>query len=132
MDADMRMHTSKLVCKDRGMNKLFQEDHMYAEEEFSHLAEPCDHVVKTSRSLSSESLELTARSKVIKKWDASKNAQQSPEHSAMQPTTPSKMKEGKEASVRYFQTQKAGPKSCLQCGSTKTPLWRNGPLGPKV
>ena len=25
-----------------------------------------------------------------------------------------------------------GPKSCAQCGITKTPLWRNGPPGPKV
>eukprot|EP00271_Cylindrocystis_brebissonii_P009062 TRINITY_DN23670_c0_g1_i1.p1 TRINITY_DN23670_c0_g1~~TRINITY_DN23670_c0_g1_i1.p1 ORF type:complete len:376 (+),score=54.65 TRINITY_DN23670_c0_g1_i1:285-1412(+) len=24
-----------------------------------------------------------------------------------------------------------GPKACAQCGNTKTPLWRNGPPGPK-
>mmetsp|Transcript_6244 Transcript_6244/g.7165 ORF Transcript_6244/g.7165 Transcript_6244/m.7165 type:complete len:526 (-) Transcript_6244:1886-3463(-) len=25
----------------------------------------------------------------------------------------------------------SGPRSCVHCGTLKTPLWRNGPLGPK-
>ncbi|KAK9845548.1 hypothetical protein WJX84_010402 [Apatococcus fuscideae] len=25
-----------------------------------------------------------------------------------------------------------GPKACVQCGQTKTPLWRSGPAGPKT
>ena len=67
----------------------------------------------------------------------------SPPHSngsALEPTTPNKEEDRKSSLTRGGNSNvelarspaKCGPKFCLQCGSTKTPLWRNGPLGAKV
>lgn len=30
------------------------------------------------------------------------------------------------------ETPNQGAKTCVDCGTTKTPLWRGGPAGPKV
>lgn len=55
------------------------------------------------------------------------------EVSSLQPPTPNKEEKMKLAGkVDGVPPQLKGPRTCLQCSSTKTPLWRNGPLGPKV